>query len=200
VFKNYYTDGRLEAGCDEAGRGCLAGPVFAAAVLFPNDFFNSEINDSKQFNHKQLTKLRTIIETHALTWAVAKINPDEIDELNIRNASFKAMNLAVKELKIKPECLLIDGNAFKNQTDIPYICAVKGDATYFSIAAASILAKTSRDLYMRELSLQFPHYKWEKNKGYPTKEHREAIKKYGITIHHRKTFTLLQPQLNLNLK
>ena len=200
MFKNYYTDGRLEAGCDEAGRGCLAGPVFAAAVLFPNDFFNNEINDSKQLNHKQLTKLRTIIETHALTWAVAKIDPDEIDELNIRNASFKAMNLAVKELKIKPACLLIDGNAFKNQTDIPYICAVKGDATYFSIAAASILAKTSRDLYMRELSLQFPHYKWEKNKGYPTKEHREAIKKYGITIHHRKTFTLLQPQLNLNLK
>ena len=197
--KTYYTDGRIEAGCDEAGRGCLAGPVFAAAVIFPNDFFNKEINDSKQLNHKQLSELRTVIETHALAWAVAKIEPDEIDKINIRNASFKAMNLAVKNLKIKPECLLIDGNAFKNQTDIPHICVVKGDATYFSIAAASVLAKTSRDLYMRELALQFPHYKWDKNKGYPTKDHRDAIRKYGTTIHHRKTFTLLPSQLNLNL-
>jgi len=195
----YHTDGRIEAGCDEAGRGCLAGPVFAAAVVLPNDFFHKEINDSKTLNHKQLSELRTVIETNAFTWAVAKIDPDEIDEINIRNAAFKAMNLAVKELKIKPEYLLIDGNGFKNQTDIPHICVVKGDATYLSIAAASILAKTSRDLYMRELSLHFPHYRWEKNKGYPTKEHREAILQHGITVHHRKTFALLPSQLSLNL-
>jgi ribonuclease HII len=197
MLKNYYVDGRLEAGCDEAGRGCLAGPVFAAAVIFPNDFFDKEINDSKKLNHKQLSKLRTVVEINALAWAVAKVEPDKIDKINIRNASFRAMNLAINELKIKPECLLIDGNAFKNQTNIPHICIVKGDATYLSIAAASVLAKTSRDLYMKELSLQFPHYKWNKNKGYPTQDHRDAIRKYGITIHHRKTFTLLPSRLNL---
>jgi ribonuclease HII len=197
--KSYYTDGRLEAGCDEAGRGCLAGPVFAAAVVFPPDFDNKEINDSKQLTHKQLSELRTLIETHALAWAVAKIDPEEIDKINIRNASFKAMNLAVKQLKIQPECLLIDGNGFKNQTKIPYVCVVKGDATYLSIAAASVLAKTSRDLYMRELALQFPHYGWEKNKAYPTKEHRKAIQQYGICVHHRKTFALLPSQLSLKL-
>jgi len=199
MLKSYYTDGRLEAGCDEAGRGCLAGPVFAAAVILPPDFDNKEINDSKQLTHKQLSELRIVIETYALAWAVAKIDPEEIDKINIRNAAFKAMNLAVKQLEVQPECLLIDGNGFKNQTDIPYVCVVKGDATYLSIAAASVLAKTHRDMYMRELALQFPHYGWDKNKAYPTEEHREAIQKYGISPHHRKTFALLPSQLNLNL-
>ena len=199
MLKPHHTYGRLEAGCDEAGRGCLAGPVFAAAVIFPADFFDEKINDSKKLNAKQLTEIREIIEKNALSWAVARVEAEEIDAINIRNAAFKAMNLAVEKLKIKPECLLIDGNAFKNQTKIPYECVVHGDATYLSIAAASILAKTSRDACMRALSADFPHYKWDKNKGYPTKDHREAIKQHGICIHHRKSFALLPSQLNLNL-
>ncbi|MDR1879073.1 MAG: ribonuclease HII [Bacteroidales bacterium] len=199
MLKQYHTSGRIEAGCDEAGRGCLAGPVFAAAVIFPNDFSNHDINDSKTLTAKQRKELRTIIETNALTWAVAKVEAAEIDAVNILNASFKAMNLAVEQLKMRPDCLLIDGNRFKNQTDIPHLCIIKGDAVYLSIAAASVLAKTCRDDYMEQLSCLYPHYGWHKNKGYPTPEHRAAILRYGACIHHRKSFTLLPLQLSLNL-
>jgi ribonuclease HII len=199
MLKRYHTSGRLEAGCDEAGRGSLAGPVFAAAVILPDNYSNASINDSKAITEKQRQELKTIIETNALAWAVAKIDAEKIDTINILKASFMAMNMAVKQLKIQPDCLLIDGNRFINQTDIPHICIIKGDATYLSIAAASILAKTYRDDYMKQLSSQFPHYGWDKNKGYPTPNHRKAIQRYGITIYHRKSFTLLQPQLKLDL-
>ncbi|MDR1182048.1 MAG: ribonuclease HII [Bacteroidales bacterium] len=199
MLKQYHTLGKLEAGCDEAGRGCLAGPVFAASVIFPCDFSNDFINDSKALTEKQRNELRTVIESSALSWAVAMVDAKEIDSINILNASFKAMNMAIKQLHIQPECLLIDGNRFRNQTDIPYFCIVKGDAAYLSIAAASILAKTYRDDYMKQLASEFSHYGWDKNKGYPTAEHRCAIQKYGITAHHRKTFTLFSPQLKLEL-
>ncbi|MDR0603867.1 MAG: ribonuclease HII [Bacteroidales bacterium] len=199
MLKKYYTAGRLEAGCDEAGRGSLAGAVFAAAVILPTNYSNNAINDSKVITEKQRQELKTIIETNALAWAVAKIDADEIDRVNILKASFMAMNMAVKQLKIQPDCLLIDGNRFINQTNIPHICIIKGDATYLSIAAASILAKTYRDDYMKQLSSQFPHYGWDKNKGYPTEEHRKAILRYGITVYHRKSFALFQPQLKLDL-
>ena len=198
-LKSYHTENQLEAGCDEAGRGCLAGPVFAAAVVFPPDFFHEQINDSKALTEKQRKQLRTVIQERSLAWAVAMVPPEEIDEINILNASFLAMNKAVKQLKIKPKFLLIDGNRFKNQTDIEHLCVVKGDAVYLSIAAASILAKTYRDDYMERLAAEFPHYAWEKNKGYPTLEHRKAIQEFGITVHHRKSFNLLPLQLELNL-
>jgi ribonuclease HII len=196
-LKAYHTKNQLEAGCDEAGRGCLAGPVFAAAVVFPADFSNEEINDSKALAASKREELRILIEKNALAWAVAEVSPEEIDEINILNASFSAMNKAVLQLKIQPDFLLIDGNRFKNQTAIPHLCVVKGDAAYLSIAAASILAKTYRDEYMERLSTAFPHYGWEKNKGYPTGEHRKAIERYGITVHHRKSFNLLPLQLDL---
>jgi ribonuclease HII len=199
MLKRRHTGVILEAGCDEAGRGCLAGPVFAAAVIFPHDFSNDLINDSKALTEKQRNELKTIIETRALSYAVAKVDVPEIDNLNILNASFEAMNRAINQLQVVPEMLLIDGNRFVNQTGISYHCIVKGDATYLSIAAASILAKTYRDEYMKKLSEQFPHYGWDKNKGYPTQDHRNAIQRYGITEHHRKTFTLLQSQLKLDL-
>jgi len=198
-LKSYHTDNQVEAGCDEAGRGCLAGPVFAAAVVFPADFSNEQINDSKTLTENKRRQLRSVIEENALTWAVASISPERIDEINILNASFYAMNEAVMQLKIRPDFLLIDGNRFKNQTDIPHLCVVKGDATYLSIAAASILAKTYRDEYMEQLAMKFPHYAWEKNKGYPTFEHRTAIERYGITVHHRKSFNLLPLQLELTI-
>jgi ribonuclease HII len=198
-LKPYHTENQLEAGCDEAGRGCLAGPVFAAAVIFPPDFSNEQINDSKALTENNRKLLRILIEENALTWAVAMVSPEEIDEINILNASFLAMNKAITQLKTKPDFLLIDGNRFKNQTDIPYLCVVKGDATYLSIAAASILAKTHRDDYMECLAAEFPHYTWTKNKGYPTPEHRKAIEQYGITVHHRKSFNLLPLQLEFNL-
>lgn len=198
-LKSYHTENQLEAGCDEAGRGCLAGPVFAAAVIFPPDFSHEQINDSKALTEKQRKQLRTVIQERSLAWAVAMVPPEEIDEINILNASFLAMNKAVKQLKIKPKFLLIDGNRFKNQTDIEHLCVVKGDAVYLSIAAASILAKTYRDDYMERLAAEFPHYAWEKNKGYPTLEHRKAIQEFGITVHHRKSFNLLPLQLELNL-
>jgi ribonuclease HII len=197
MLKGYNVKDRLEAGCDEAGRGCLAGPVFAAAVIFPHDFSNDFINDSKALTEKQRIELKSIIETNAMAWAVAKVDANEIDSVNILNASFKAMNMAIEQLKIIPECLLIDGNRFINQTNIPHICIIKGDAAYLSIAAASILAKTCRDEYMQQLSLEFPQYGWNKNKGYPTPDHRKAIEEYGITKYHRKSFTLLQTQLKL---
>ena len=199
MLKTYHTKGQIEAGCDEAGRGCLAGPVFAAAVILPIDYSNLAINDSKALQDNQRKKLRQEIEKNALAFAVAKIDHDEIDRINILNASFKAMNLAVKQLKIKPECLLIDGNRFSNETNIAHLCIVKGDSKYLSIAAASILAKTYRDEYMETLSEEFPHYLWHKNKGYPTSEHRKAIVEHGISEYHRKSFTLLPTQLILDL-
>ena len=199
MLKKYHKAGLIEAGCDEAGRGCLAGPVFAAAVIFPSNFSDEIINDSKALTEKQRKELRPIIEQNALAWAVAQVNQEEIDSINILNASFKAMNLAVEQLKTKPKHLLIDGNRFKSQNDIPFTCIVKGDSKYLSIAAASILAKTYRDEYMENLAKKFPQYGWEKNKGYPTVKHRKAIEQYGICIHHRKSFALLPKQLSLNL-
>ncbi len=189
----------IEAGCDEAGRGCLAGPVYAAAVILPPDFKNDLLNDSKKLTEKQRYKLRPIIEKEALAWAVEAVTNEEIDKINILNASFTAMNRAVKKLKIKPEHLLIDGNRFRPQTDIPFTCMIKGDGRFLSIAAASVLAKTYRDDFMEQIHNEFPYYDWNKNKGYPTKKHREGIKKYGVTKYHRMTFRLLNEQLKLDI-
>ena len=180
----------VEAGCDEAGRGCLAGPVVAAAVVLPPDFQNAILNDSKQLSDKQRRLLRPIIEKEAIAYSVTFVNNEEIDKINILQASFLAMNNAVKGLSITPELLLIDGNRFKNQTEIPFQCVVKGDSLYQSIAAASILAKTYRDDYMLEIHKEYPQYQWNKNMGYPTKLHRKAIEEHGITPFHRKTFRL----------
>lgn len=199
MLKAYMQAGRIEAGCDEAGRGCLAGPVCAAAVILPPHFHNEDINDSKQLTEKKRNELRTLIEEQALAWAVVMIPPETIDEINILHASILGMNEAAHQLKIQPEHLLIDGNKFKSKYNIPYSCVVKGDATYISIAAASILAKTHRDEYMQKLALQYPQYGWEQNKGYPTAIHRKAIQQYGITPHHRKSFTLVPTQLKLDL-
>lgn len=193
----YYKEGQTEAGCDEAGRGCLAGPVFAAAVILPPDFENDLLNDSKQLTEKQRYQLRPIIEEQALAWAVAMLDNHEIDEVNILNASFMAMNRAVAKLKIQPEHLLIDGNRFRTKGKIPYTCMVKGDGRFYSIAAASVLAKTYRDDFMLNLNNEFPDYDWNRNKGYPTKKHRAAIKKFGATKYHRMTFRLLDEQLEL---
>ena len=195
---NFYKEGVIEAGCDEAGRGCLAGPVVAASVILPNDFKNSLINDSKQLSEKSRNSLRQIIEKEALGWAVAFVDNDEIDKINILNASFLAMNNAVEKLKIVPQHLIIDGNRFKNKTNIPFTCIVKGDTKYLSIAAASILAKTHRDEYMEKLHQSHPEYNWVQNKAYPTKEHRQAIVNYGITSFHRKTYHLFEKQLKLD--
>lgn len=195
----YFRKNTVEAGCDEAGRGCLAGPVFAAAVILPVNFDNDLLNDSKQLTHKQRNDLRPIIQQEALAWSVSKVSNDEIDEINILNASFLAMSRAVKALEIVPEHLLIDGNRFKTELAIPYTCMIKGDGRYFSIAAASVLAKTYRDDYMEEIHQQFPDYDWKRNKGYPTRKHREAIVKSGITKFHRKTFRLFNAQLVLNM-
>lgn len=188
---------RIEAGCDEAGRGCLAGPVFAAAVILPETFQNELLNDSKQLTEKRRYALRPIIEQEALAWAVGIVMPEEIDRINILKASFLAMHRAVDQLKVRPQHLLIDGNRFTPYPDVPHTTIVKGDGTYMSIAAASILAKTYRDDYMNQLDEQFPVYHWKENKGYPTKAHREAIRQFGITPHHRKSFTLLPQQLEL---
>ena len=198
LIKHYNTDDRIEAGCDEAGRGCLAGPVFAAAVVLPSDYDNPLINDSKQLNEKQRRQLRAEIERDAVAWAVCSIDNEGIDKMNILWASLHAMNMAVQQLKVRPQFLLIDGNRFRNETDIDYKCFVKGDAKYMSIAAASILAKTHRDEYMEQLHEQYPDYHWDKNKGYPTKAHYEAIARCGITPYHRKSFTL-DKQLTLDL-
>jgi len=179
---------RIEAGCDEAGRGCLAGPVFAAAVILPKGFKNNLINDSKQLNKKRRDELKTIIENTAEYWAVAQVSNEEIDEINILNASYLAMHRALDKLKIVPELLLIDGNRFNKYKDIPHQCIIKGDGKYLSIAAASILAKTYRDEFMETAALKYPNYAWDKNKGYPTKEHKLAIMKYGYTGLHRKSF------------
>lgn len=182
---------KIEAGCDEAGRGCLAGPVVAAAVILPLDFENKLLNDSKKLSHAQRNKLRPIIEKEALAWAVSFVTPEEIDEINILNASFLAMKNAVDQLQITPEHLLIDGNRFNKHKSIPHTCIIKGDGKYMSIAAASVLAKTYRDEFMEKIHNDFPFYNWKKNKGYPTKEHREAIQLNGACIHHRNSFTLI---------
>ena len=182
--------GRREAGCDEAGRGPLAGPVVAAAVILPDGYRNARLNDSKQLGEHQRDQLREEIEREALAWAVAIVEPDEIDRLNILHASTHAMCLAVQQLNTRPDFLLIDGNRFYNETGIPYQCIVKGDAKYMPIAAASILAKTHRDELMTRLHHEYPHYGWDRNKGYPTAEHYQAIEQYGITPYHRRSFTL----------
>lgn len=189
---NFLHEDRVEAGCDEAGRGPLAGPVFAAAVILPRDFHHPLLNDSKKMSEKARNELRPIIESEAIAWAVEEVSAEEIDRINILNASIAGMQRAVKKLSVRPEFLLIDGNKFKPFDDYEYKCVVKGDATYASIAAASVLAKTYRDEYMRALALQYPQYGWERNMGYPTKEHVEAIVQNGYTPHHRKSFHLKQ--------
>lgn len=189
--------GRVEAGCDEAGRGCLAGAVYAAAVILPPDFLNEELNDSKQLSPAKRYKLRSIIEEKAVAWAVGIVSPEEIDHINILRASFLAMHRAIDQLDVRPQHLLIDGNRFTPYPNIPYTTIIKGDGQYMSIAAASILAKTYRDDYMKQLAETYPEYHWTENKGYPTKAHRDAIRKYGITPYHRKTFTLLPEQTEI---
>ena len=186
-----------EAGCDEAGRGCLAGPVVAAAVILPQDFGNELLNDSKQLTERQRNELRSIIETEAVAWAVTFVSPEEIDRINILQASILAMHRAVAQLAVQPEFLLIDGNRFNPYPGIPHKCIIKGDATYMSIAAASILAKTHRDEYMYKIARDYPAYRWDRNKGYPTRDHRAAIAAHGTTPHHRLSFRLLDPQLSL---
>lgn len=191
TLKSYHTAGLVEAGCDEAGRGCLAGPVFAAAVILPEDYNHPELNDSKQLSEKKRDRLREVIEREAIAWAVGEYSPQEIDEVNILNASFLSMHRALDQLKTTPESLLIDGNRFKPYQEIPHHCIIKGDGKYLSIAAASVLAKTYRDERMLALHAEFPHYDWDRNKGYPTKAHRAAIAKHGATPHHRMSFRLL---------
>ena len=195
----YLDKNRIEAGCDEAGRGCLAGAVFAASVILPPGFVCEELNDSKQLTEKQRYKLRVIIEKEALAYAVGIVSPAEIDEINILNASFLAMHRAIEQLSLIPEHLLIDGNRFKKYKNIPHTCVVKGDGKFLSIAAASILAKTYRDDYMQQLHTEYSMYDWNNNKGYPTKKHREGIKKYGATPYHRNTFTLLPEDRQLSI-
>lgn len=190
MLLSQYTENKIEAGCDEAGRGCLAGPVFAAAVIFPKGYKNELLDDSKKLTAKQRISLRTIIENDALAWAVASVDNNEIDKINILNASFLAMNRAIDMLSVKPELLLIDGNRFKTDTRIDFHCIVKGDGLYESIAAASILAKSYRDDYMEKLHEEYPCYGWKSNKGYPTKKHYEAIAHNGITQYHRISFSL----------
>lgn len=193
----YLEQGRIEAGCDEAGRGCLAGPVFAAAVILPEGYCNELLNDSKKLTEHRRDELRTIIERDALAWAVGVVTAEEIDHINILNASFLAMHRAVDALTVHPEHLLIDGNRFKPYHDTPHTCIVKGDGKMMSIAAASILAKTHRDEFMARIHEEFPQYAWNINKGYPTKVHRAAISQYGPSPYHRKSFRLLDTQLSL---
>ncbi len=197
MLSSFYQEGKTEAGCDEAGRGCLAGPVFAAAVILPPDYHHKLLNDSKQLSEKQREKLRPEIEAEAIAWAVGSLDNHEIDKINILNASFAAMHKAVAQLKIVPDLLLIDGNRFKPFPGIPHKCIIKGDSLFFSIAAASVLAKTYRDEYMLKLHEEFPVYGWDKNKGYPTKFHRDAIVKHGITDYHRLSYRLTDTQLKL---
>jgi len=187
----------IEAGCDEAGRGCLAGPVFAAAVILPNDFDHHLLNDSKQLTEAVRYKLRAEIEQKAIAHAVASVDNYEIDEINILNASFLAMHRAIAKLHLKPQFLIIDGNRFNKYADTPHHCIVEGDAKYFSIAAASILAKTYRDDYMKQIAAEHPEYDWHSNKGYPTIKHREMVLKIGYTPYHRRTFRVSDPQLSI---
>ena len=187
----FLQEGRIEAGCDEAGRGCLAGAVYAAAVILPPDFHNEQLNDSKQLTERRRYALREVIEREALAWAVGVVPPEEIDRINILNASFLAMHRALDQLQIRPQHLLIDGNRFNPYRDLPHTTVVKGDGKYLSIAAASILAKTYRDDYMHRLAEEYPLYDWHQNKGYPTRKHRDAIARYGATPYHRQSFNLL---------
>ena len=196
----YLQENRIEAGCDEAGRGCLAGAVYAAAVILPPDFKNEMLNDSKQLTEKQRYALRKVIEEASLAWAIGIVSPEEIDRINILNASFLAMHRAIDQLKIRPQHLLIDGNRFNPYPDIPHTTIVKGDGKYLSIAAASVLAKTYRDDCMNQLHQEYPVYDWDHNKGYPTKKHRAAIASHGISPYHRKSYNLLgDGQLTLDL-
>tara|TARA_R110002049_G_scaffold298476_1_gene488229 strand:+ start:2709 stop:3305 length:597 start_codon:yes stop_codon:yes gene_type:complete len=188
-----------EAGTDEAGRGCLAGPVTAAAIILPENFKNNILNDSKQLSEKKRELLKPILESVAVCYGVSHVYPKKIDEINILNASILAMHKSIDKLEHSPEFIIVDGNKFKPYKNIPHQCIVKGDSKFMSIAAASILAKTYRDAYMEKIHLEFPMYNWKKNKGYPTKEHREAIRKYGITKYHRKSFRQLPEQLKFNL-
>jgi ribonuclease HII len=189
-LRSHYQEELREAGCDEAGRGCYAGPVFAAAVILPNGFFHPLLNDSKQVTEDNRNLLRVYIEATAVAWAVARVDHDEIDRINILKASFKAMHLALDQLSVRPRLLLIDGNRFARYRQTPHRCIVKGDSIFASIAAASILAKTWRDEYMRELHHEFPHYGWNSNKGYGTREHRNAIEVHGLCKYHRKSFDI----------
>jgi len=197
VLLSSFTPDLIEAGCDEVGRGCLAGPVVAAAVILPKHYQHELLNDSKQLTRDERLLLKAEIVEHALAWSIAEVSNNEIDEINILNASFKAMHLALDQLVIRPEFLLIDGNRFKPYRELPFECVVKGDAVYLSIAAASVLAKTYRDEQMEKWALEFPGYSWETNVGYPTEEHRDGIKKLGITPLHRRSFQLLPSQLEL---
>ena len=208
MLESHYYKNMIEAGCDEAGRGCLAGSVYAAAVILPEDYHNELLNDSKQLTEKKRYQLREIIEHDAIAWAVGIVTPEEIDKINILNASILAMHRALDQLKIRPEAIIVDGNRFKPyftiqgdnpRVQLPHTTIVKGDGKYLSIAAASILAKTYRDDYMNRLAEEYPQYDWLSNKGYPTKKHRKAIRQYGITPYHRKTFNMLgDGQLSLD--
>ena len=216
MLASHYYQGKIEAGCDEAGRGCLAGSVYAAAVIFPEDYQNEELNDSKQLTDRKRHELRAIIERDAIAWAVGIVTPEEIDKINILNASFLAMHRALDQLKVRPETIIVDGNRFRPYVDrsrtavdavqnapspLPHTCIVKGDGKYLSIAAASILAKTYRDDYMDELAEQYPQYDWKSNKGYPTRKHRDAIRQYGVTPYHRMSYHLLPTEeLSLDFK
>lgn len=191
MLKNYYEQGRVEAGCDEAGRGCLAGSVYAAAVILPPDYHNERLNDSKKLTARQRYALRQDIERDAVAWAVGVVTPQEIDQINILNASILAMHRALDQLQVRPEAIIVDGNRFKPYRDLPHTTIVKGDGKYLSIAAASILAKTYRDDEMGRLAQEYPDYDWQHNMGYPTRKHREAIRQHGITPYHRRTFNLL---------
>ncbi|MEO8711002.1 MAG: ribonuclease HII [Parafilimonas sp.] len=197
MLKPYHKKRNTEAGCDEAGRGCFAGPVCAAAVILPKNFYHPELNDSKQLTAEQREMLRTYIEKKALYYAVAMVDNDEIDIINILRASFKAMHLALEQLPIEPALILVDGNRFTAFKNIKHECIIKGDGIYASIAAASVLAKTWRDKYMRELHEEFPHYNWAQNKGYGTREHRRAIEEHGLCKYHRKSFNILSAQLEI---
>ena len=191
MLASHYYEGKIEAGCDEAGRGCLAGSVYAAAVILPDGYQNELLNDSKQLTEKKRYQLREIIERDAVAWAVGIVTPEEIDKINILNASILAMHRALDQLKVRPEAIIVDGNRFKKYQNLPHTTIVKGDGKYLAIAAASILAKTYRDDYMNQLAEEYPQYDWLSNKGYPTKKHREAIKQFGITPYHRKSYNLL---------
>lgn len=191
MLKSHYYQGKVEAGCDEAGRGCLAGSVFAAAVILPDNYQNETLNDSKQLTEKRRYELRAQIEQDAIAWAIGIVTPEEIDKINILNASILAMHRALDQLKVRPEAVIVDGNRFKPYQELPFTTIVKGDGKYLSIAAASVLAKTYRDDYMNVLAEKYPLYDWQNNKGYPTKAHRAAIREHGITPFHRKSYNLL---------
>lgn len=197
MLENCYQKDLIEAGCDEAGRGCLAGSVFAAAVILPLDFLHPLLNDSKQMSARNRDTLRAIIERDAVAWAVAEIPAGRIDEINILNASFEGMNTAIRQLSVAPQFIAVDGNRFRTQLTLPYACIVKGDGKYADIAAASVLAKTHRDEYMMRLHEEYPQYGWDRNKGYPTREHRLAIRRYGLTPYHRLSFNHEKDQLEL---